>query len=405
MYGPGPEEPRPGRNPDRRSGRVAHLGIAMAVVAVLATLLVTSSSSSSSPAQTVKAGDLTYCAKHYVANGDDVPAGHDISSSQDYPNHLLTDHLNKYGGPWCLYATAANGATSNDVINSGQLSQTWSDAPDLITLSVGQQDPTIVDNVTTCFNDFNGSQTPPHQMAEALSCETAILADQSAFDTLSNNLVYLFNQYKRMFAGRPQLYIVVVGYPDMYPDSTSVTSKVSSLCQDTEDAVQLCTTQWTPFSPALGVADQVIQKLNTTIANSVAPFTTAMQGHVIFVNPYDKFKDHYMKMDVTLNLDTVCHLCGTTDTYFDSHSSNQDFGPDTPWIQAESDGDGLPTYLQPTDPTAPDQPTVNVLATQTTSGMGLYPNDTGQKCISDLVWEAVKQKMGVPEAANSNICQ
>jgi len=37
--------------------------------------------------------------------------------------------------------------------------------------------------------------------------------------------------------------------------------------------------------------------------------------------------------------------------------------------------------------------------------MGKYPNDTGQKCISDLIWEAVKQKLGVPEAANSNICQ
>jgi hypothetical protein len=371
----------------------------------LVALLLSSVYASPPAPHVVGAATVPYCAKHYVANGDDVPAGHDISASQDYDNHLLADHLNMYGGPWCLYATAANGATSSDYINKGQLSQTWSDAPDLITVSLGQEDPTIIDNTTTCFNDFNGSQTPPHEMANALSCEQAILSNQSAFDSLANNLVYIFNQYKKIFAGRPQLYIVAVGYPDMYPDSSSVSSKVDSLCSDTEDAVQLCNTQWSPFSSALSTANQVIQKLNTTIANAVAPFTTAMQGHLIFVNPYDKFQNHYMKMDVTLNLDTVCHLCGTDGTYFDSHSSDQDFGPSTPWIQAEGDGDGIPTYLQPTDSTAPDQPTVNVLATQTTSGMGLYPNDAGQKCISDLIWEAVKQKMGIPEPANSNICQ
>jgi hypothetical protein len=61
--------------------------------------------------------------------------------------------------------------------------------------------------------------------------------------------------------------------------------------------------------------------------------------------------------------------------------------------------------MQPTDPTAPDRPTVNLVVSQTTSGMGLYPNDTGQKCISDLIWEAVKQKMGIPEPANPNFCQ
>jgi hypothetical protein len=48
-----------------------------------------------------------------------------------------------------------------------------------------------------------------------------------------------------------------------------------------------------------------------------------------------------------------------------------------------------------------------------TSGMGVYPNDDGHKCISDLIWEAdtidpgvspLKWKLGVPEAPNSNIC-
>jgi hypothetical protein len=382
---------------------VAHRLPKVALVVVALVVASAAFITRSSPAH----ADLTYCARHYVANGDDVPAGHDISDSERYPSHLLNDHLLKYGGPWCLYSTAANGTTSSDFINNGQLAQTWQDAADLITVNLGEQDPTIVDNVSTCFNDFNGTKTPPHDMAGALECETNIYGDQSAFDALAKNLVYIFNQYKKILDGRPALYIVVVGYPNMYPDSTSVASKQESLCQDTEDAVQLCTTRWTPFSSALAMADQVIQKLNTTIQNAVAPFTTASQGHFIFVNPYDKFKDHYMKMDVTLRLDTVCHMCGTDATYFDSHSSDQDFGPSTPWIKDEADGNGIPTvpYLQITDPTAPDQPTVNIAVSQTTSGMGLYPNDTGQKCISDLIWEAVKHKLGVPEATNSNICQ
>jgi len=46
--------------------------------------------------------------------------------------------------------------------------------------------------------------------------------------------------------------------------------------------------------------------------------------------------------------------------------------------------------------------------------MGVYPNDDGHKCISDLIWEAdtidpgttpLKWKLGIPEAPNSNICQ
>jgi hypothetical protein len=46
--------------------------------------------------------------------------------------------------------------------------------------------------------------------------------------------------------------------------------------------------------------------------------------------------------------------------------------------------------------------------------MGVYPNDDGHKCISDLIWEAdtlepgvtpLKWKLSVPEPANLNICQ
>jgi len=36
--------------------------------------------------------------------------------------------------------------------------------------------------------------------------------------------------------------------------------------------------------------------------------------------------------------------------------------------------------------------------------MGIYPNAKGHACISDLIWEAVKQKLSVPEAPADNVC-
>jgi hypothetical protein len=83
-------------------------------------------------------------------------------------------------------------------------------------------------------------------------------------------------------------------------------------------------------------------------------------------------------------------------------------GCSTPWFVAGNDGNDYPYYLNPAIPG------VLLFASQTTSGMGVWPNDDGHKCISDLIWEAdtidpgvtpLKWKLGVPEQANSNICQ
>jgi hypothetical protein len=111
-----------------------------------------------------------------------------------------------------------------------------------------------------------------------------------------------------------------------------------------------------------------------------------------------------MKMDVTLRLDDVCHFCGTEDEYHDSHSAQHDFGPSDPWFVAQSDGTASPDYLDPPDQIN-DPPVVLVAKSQTTSGMGIHPNDAGHTCISDAIWEAVKWKLGVPEPLNPNICQ
>jgi hypothetical protein len=372
----------------RRSGGGPRRGLLSAVIAVALLLDVFAP---------VPSEAVTICGKHYVAGGDDVPAGNTISSSQTYPSHLVNDHMAKYG--FCLYNLAQNGTTSSTYISGGQLATTWNRAADFITLSVGEQDTPIVNEITSCFNDVKS-----HDFASALSCATAIQANTTAFTTLTNNLTTILQQYKMIMAGRPWLVVAVLGYPDPFPQSSDVTSAITQLCQGTTDTIVSCNTRWQQLPPALDALNQVVTKLNTTIANAVQPFNSGYQGRFIFVNPYQKFLSHEMKMDVTLRLDEVCHLCGTDASYTDSHSSEQNVGSSNPWFQAGSDGTDTPFYLQPPDQIN-DPPVVLITESQTTSGMGVYPNDTGNKCISDLVWEAVKIKLGIPEPPNTNICQ
>jgi hypothetical protein len=372
------------------NGRMARRTLMMAVIVVFAALLVF-------PSRVAPAQAATACGKHYVAGGDDVPAGNTISSSQTYPSHLLSDHLAKYG--YCIFNTAQNGTTSSTYISGGQLATTWNRAPDFITLSVGEQDSSIIDAITSCFDDVKS-----HDFTSALTCASTIQGNTSAFTTLNGNLTTIMQQYKMIMAGRPSLVVAIVGYPNPFPQASDVTTAITELCQGTTDTILSCSTRWALLPPALTALDSVIQKLNTTIQNAVKPFNIGYQGRFIFVNPYQKFLSHEMKMDVTLKLDQVCHLCGTDGTYFDNHSSEQNVGSSSPWFQAGSDGTDTPTYLQPPDQIN-DPPVVLEQESQTTSGMGVYPNDSGNKCISDLVWEAVKWKLGIPEPANTNICQ
>ena len=78
------------------------------------------------------------CARRYISTGDDIPFGHDVEETERFPSHLLEDHLKKWG-PWCNYNIAQNGTTSSTEISQGQLAQTWNLRPDLITLTVGEQ--------------------------------------------------------------------------------------------------------------------------------------------------------------------------------------------------------------------------------------------------------------------------
>ncbi len=204
-------------------------------------------------------------------------------------------------------------------------------------------------------------------------------------------------------AGRPQLVVAVTNYPNPYPTALSATTNVPLLCGPLVDTALTCGTRWAQFPPALITIDQVFQKLNKTIKDAMAPFVAGPNGYrFVHVDIYSKFKDHCMKMDVSIQT-TVNH-----GTFSDAHNSNKDFGCTTPYFVEGSTGTKSPDYLEP----ASD----GVLLTkmQQTRGMGIHPNDKGHKCISDAIWEAdtihpgttpLKWLLGIPEAPNSNICQ
>jgi len=340
------------------------------------------------------------CARHYVAGGDHIPAGHEVEESERYPSHLVEDHLKKWG-PWCVYNVAANEATSSTYITGGQLAQTWNYRPDLITLTIGEENNTIVDLVTDCFDKIKD-----HDFTGGNACAAAILANSSLWTSLNSNLITIQQQYRVIMAGRPKLMVAVTGYPNPYPKSTDTIAKIAELCVPLIDTIPTCTARWVQLPPALEVIDQVFKKLNTTIENAVKPFAIGSGGRFVFVDTYTKTRDHCMKMEVTIKT-TVEHP-EEEGAVHEHDSPAVNFGCSEPWYVAGDDGTKMPDYL---DPAA-----IGVLTekSQTTVGMGIHPNDDGHKCISDLIFEAdtlepgvtpLKWKLGIPEAPKTDICQ
>lgn len=365
--------------------------IAAATLVAAATTIVTLSSA------VVEAQD---CARRYVATGDDIPFGHEVSEDERFPSKLLEEHLKKWG-PWCTYDIAKNETTSATEISGGQLAQTWNLRPDLITLTVGEQNSQIVNLITSCFDNVKD-----HEFAEALACASAILGNQSLWTNLTNNLTTIQQQYRVLMAGRPKLMVAVTGYPNPYPKALDAGLKIVELCTPLIDTIPTCTIRWVQLPPALEMIDQVFKKLNTTIQKAVDPFAIGSGGRFVFVNTYDKLRDHCMKMEVEIKT-KVEHPEESGAVHDHNSPSKVNFGCSEPWFVAGDDGTAIPFYLQPA--------MIGVLIdqSQTTSGMGVYPNADGHKCIADLVWEAdtldpgvtpLKWKLSIPEAAKSNIC-
>lgn len=340
------------------------------------------------------------CARHYVAGGDHIPAGHEVEESERYPSHLVEDHL-KTWGPWCVYNVAENEATSSTYITGGQLARTWNYRPDLITLTIGEENTTIVTLVNDCFDKLKD-----HDFTGANVCAATILGNTSLFTNLNLKLTTIMQQYRVIMAGRPKLMVAVTGYRNPYPKTTTAATKIVELCVPLIDTIPTCTARWVQLPPALETIDQVFKKLNTTIENAVKPFAIGSGSRFVYVDTYTKTRDHCMKMEVEIK--TKVEHPEEDGVVHDHDSPKVNFGCDENWYVEGEDGTKMPDYL---DPAAIG---ILIQKSQTTSGMGIHPNDDGHKCISDLIWEAdtlepgitpLKWKLGIPEAPNSNICQ
>ncbi|MBA4180759.1 MAG: hypothetical protein C0506_09245 [Anaerolinea sp.] len=336
----------------------------------------------------------------YVASGDNVTNGDAMNDNANrYPEKLLADRIKAPG--WCLYNQGKNGQTSSSYISGGGLSSAYNMRPDFLTLQLAEQNATIVKLITGCFD-----KVKDHDFAGASACGSQILGNSSLWTDLRNNYTTILSYTRIMASQRPALVIAVPNYPNPYPQSLDVVDEIALLCVPLIDTAPTCTVRWAQLPPALLVLDQVFQKMNTTLKESLAPFQAGPNGsRWVYADVYPKFKGHCMTMKVTIKT-TVTHPPPVGVHQHDSPEVN--FGCSPTWFVEGNDGTAIPNYLDP--------PIAGVLTnkSQTTKGMGVYPNDKGHKCIADVIWEAdtiepgttpLKWKLGYGEASNTNVCQ
>jgi hypothetical protein len=358
---------------------------------------------------TPSSADHADCALRYVAGGDAVTWGkHSAESGDDinkaYPHQLLEDTDNggklDANGPWCEYNTSKDPTDTEKFVSEkhykGTLSQqaaAWEREPRLITLTLGRQNSTIVDHVDKCFKNVKD-----HDFLDANACALQVLAVPTHWDKLKKDLTGILNTFMIQQDGNPQLIVAVTGYFNPYPAATDVATKIPGFCAQLQDTIPTCIARWVLLPPALITLDQVVKKLNSTIEEVVKKFEESSQGRFVFVNPYEKFKDHCMEMQVTIKT-TVYH---PTNTVHDHNTNETNFGCSDSWIASDgTDGTKTPfLYLTPA------VTGVLIKASQTTKKMGIHPDEAGHDCIADLIWEAVKNKLDIPQKPDSsNVCK
>jgi len=337
----------------------------------------------------------------YVASGDDYTNGKEMDDNENrYPEKLLADHLVSPG--WCLFNQGANEQTSSSYISDGGLSNAYNMRPDLLTIQLGEQNPTIVNAIDSCFDKVRD-----HDFAGASGCASAITANSSLWKDLAYNYTTILQQTRIMAAQRPGLVIAVVGYPNPYPRAEDVVDEIAQLCTPLIDTTLTCVLRWVQLPAALLTLDQVFVKLNATLKKSLGPFQQGPNGsRWVFVDTYPKMEDHCMKMEVEIK--TKVEHPEQSGAVHDHNSPKVNFGCSEPWFVEGDDGTAKPNYL------IPATPGVLVEWSQTTSGMGVYPNADGHKCIADSIWEAdtidpgttpLKWKLRYGEPSDSDICQ
>ena len=338
----------------------------------------------------------------YVAAGDGVPFGdkdvdgdEGVGPGEERYTERLTKMLVEDNFPYCLYNVSQGDTTSTDDYSTedvqGFTQKSWAHnlRPRLVTLQIGRENSDIVAHISTCMTFIKN-----HQFIEANACALAVLGNENAWDDLNDDLADILGEYQTQMDGNPRMVVATLGYYNPYPSATDVATKIPEFCTKLVDTIPTCTIRWVMLPPVLVIMDQITKRMNRTVEGVVKRFQTSSQGHFFFVNPYEKFEDHCMKMEVDVKT-KVYHPTNTVD----SHDSKKDFGCSDPWIESDgTDGNIPPWHYLP--------PAINgvlVFTTQTTSGMGAYPNADGHECLAELIYEAdngwgsLKNMLDVPE--------
>ena len=382
---------RPSRR-GRASGRAALARLVAGLLAAAGLLLGTATA----PAA---AADPPICGRNYVAGGDHYPAGHEVSETERYPEKLIELHGATYG--FCVFNLAENETTSSTYNSGGQLATTWNRQADFVTLTVGGENGTIIDLIDSCFD-----KVKDHDFTGANLCAAAVLANTSAWNQLKVDLTTTLQQYRMIMAGRPQLVVAVTGYANPYPSPLKAATMIPLLCVPLIDTIPTCTIRWIQLPPALATLDASIKFLNAAIKAAVRPFQLGPSGNrFVFVDTYTKMRDHCMEMKVEIK--TKVEHPEEDGAVHDHNSPEINFGCSDPWFVEGDDG----TQIRTTCSGCPRHPHREESDDQ---GHG-RPSERGRhECIADLIWEAdtidpgttpLKWKLGVPEAADPDICQ
>ena len=117
----------------------------------------------------------------YVASGDDYPAGNALNDNASrFPEQLLADHLVAPG--WCLYNQGKNGTTSSGYLSGGLAASAYNMRPDLHTITLGEQNSTIVNLIKSCFD-----KVKDHDFLGALTCAQTVQSNTTLWTSLTNN--------------------------------------------------------------------------------------------------------------------------------------------------------------------------------------------------------------------------
>ena len=173
----------------------------------------------------------------------------------------------------------------------------------------------IREHIDTCMTLIKN-----HQFIEANACALAIYTG-GPWKKLNDDLSDILNQFKVQLDGNPRMVVAVMGYYNPYPRATDVATEVPGFCAKLQDTIPTCTIRWMLLPPVLVTMDQITKKLNSTIEEVVKKFALASQGSYYFVNPYDAFEDHCMKLETEIKTN-VYHPTNTVH----NHDSKNDFG-------------------------------------------------------------------------------